>query len=47
MKTDKDVSDILGMNYVDEEYETRMLSFEMDCNEGKGAPEACMQNLSN
>mmetsp|Transcript_1445 Transcript_1445/g.2773 ORF Transcript_1445/g.2773 Transcript_1445/m.2773 type:complete len:228 (-) Transcript_1445:249-932(-) len=26
---------------IDEEYEERMIAFEMDCNEGKGVPEAC------
>lgn len=31
----------MGVDYVDEEYETRMVAFEMDCNDGKGVAEAC------
>lgn len=43
MNSQKDKGQVItqGVDYIDEEYDTRMVAFEMDCNDGKGAPEAC------
>jgi cytochrome c oxidase assembly factor 7 len=31
----------MDLTRVDEEYETKMAAFELDCNDGKGEPSAC------
>jgi hypothetical protein len=43
MSSSKDVttSDNMALNRIDDEYETKMAGFEVDCNDGKGEPEAC------
>lgn len=33
----------MNLEKVDEEYETKMVAFESDCNDGKGVPLACHQ----
>ena len=41
--TDIDTVKMENLSRVDEEYETRMAGFEIDCNDGKGEAMACHQ----
>lgn len=35
----------LGLEFVDDDYVTKMVGFEVDCNDGKGSVQAC-QNVA-
>jgi hypothetical protein len=41
MAANKGISEGMELNLVDEEYETKMAGFEIDCNDGQQAGQAC------